>query len=593
MADIIKPQQAAGKAYTDTGTSQSGTGQTPYVKPTGPVALGPTVPAATQGGFTPATILRKGAKSNEVTLLQQALNAKGYNLVVDGDFGGATQAAVLAYQKSMGLAADGIAGVNTLTSLGLLGQQQAPAATGTGTGVGLPYHPIDQYTDTGTGKEGTGSPLAHTRPVDTIQPEITGRSPKPGDAAREAQQALQGQTTPPAQTGAATGVTGGVTGAYAGAGGGIAQIGTGGVAPPPVGGVQPPTAPTEVRLPDREAPAWEDFLMPEYIPRDNPYLEVLTSMQFDYNPFEDEDYLRQAAEYEQQVTDMMVGRGGLYSSVTTHALQASLLNLQQNMTKQKFDEFKEERAFMFNLAQFTADENQRDFQNFMAQQEFRFAQYQDQWKRYTWEQEFGFAIDQENWKRHTWEQEFGFAQDQERWRRYTWEAEFEFQRQQAAINNSLARARLNADIADRNARLKAAEAQAKQDAANARYNLFADKVTKNVTEAYDIMYGAGANLIVDEKKAIEMAESWARADLGRASPNVAEYFGVPRGTRFDTPTAIDAISKKGDELNMSKQEVLDYAAVFGREKDLFNELNSWYNTNMNFQTKTHPEGWGY
>ena len=64
--------------------------------------------------------LRKGDKGERVKALQQLLIGKGYDLGgygADGDFGGKTEAAVIAYQKAKGLDADGIAGKQTMGSL--------------------------------------------------------------------------------------------------------------------------------------------------------------------------------------------------------------------------------------------------------------------------------------------------------------------------------------------------------------------------------------------------------------------------------------------------------------------------------------------
>jgi peptidoglycan hydrolase-like protein with peptidoglycan-binding domain len=44
-------------------------------------------------------ILRQGDSGAAVTKLQQLLNAKGINITVDGDFGDATRAAVVQFQK--------------------------------------------------------------------------------------------------------------------------------------------------------------------------------------------------------------------------------------------------------------------------------------------------------------------------------------------------------------------------------------------------------------------------------------------------------------------------------------------------------------
>ena len=66
--------------------------------------------------------LRRGSTGAEVSRLQARLKERGFNPGrVDGDFGGGTEAAVLAFQKSAGLLADGIAGPRTLAALELAG----------------------------------------------------------------------------------------------------------------------------------------------------------------------------------------------------------------------------------------------------------------------------------------------------------------------------------------------------------------------------------------------------------------------------------------------------------------------------------------
>jgi putative chitinase len=65
-------------------------------------------------------VLIKGAMGERVTALQQALKDKGFDPgEIDGDFGAATEAAVLAFQKSSQLLSDGKAGAKTLAALGL------------------------------------------------------------------------------------------------------------------------------------------------------------------------------------------------------------------------------------------------------------------------------------------------------------------------------------------------------------------------------------------------------------------------------------------------------------------------------------------
>ena len=69
-----------------------------------------------------------GSSGSDVKKLQETLNNHGYNLVVDGQFGSKTQAAVRDYQSKNGLAVDGIVGANTWGSL----NSKSSSATNTG-----------------------------------------------------------------------------------------------------------------------------------------------------------------------------------------------------------------------------------------------------------------------------------------------------------------------------------------------------------------------------------------------------------------------------------------------------------------------------
>lgn len=58
-------------------------------------------------------VLKKGAVGGEVRLLQTMLNFHGASLAVDSSFGAATEKALVFFQKSRGIAADGSAGPAT------------------------------------------------------------------------------------------------------------------------------------------------------------------------------------------------------------------------------------------------------------------------------------------------------------------------------------------------------------------------------------------------------------------------------------------------------------------------------------------------
>jgi N-acetylmuramoyl-L-alanine amidase len=72
------------------------------------------------------SLLRKGSRGPEVRDLQTQLNRLGAKLVVDGDFGSATDRAVRSFQTAQGLVSDGIVGKQTATVIArLLSPQRA------------------------------------------------------------------------------------------------------------------------------------------------------------------------------------------------------------------------------------------------------------------------------------------------------------------------------------------------------------------------------------------------------------------------------------------------------------------------------------
>ena len=86
------------------------------------------VPALRAEPETARTFSRLGSSGEEVRQIQAKLKSLGYYKgEVDGIFGSQTRAAVIAFQRNCGIAADGIAGPKTLLYLGL-GSTNASAA---------------------------------------------------------------------------------------------------------------------------------------------------------------------------------------------------------------------------------------------------------------------------------------------------------------------------------------------------------------------------------------------------------------------------------------------------------------------------------
>ena len=72
--------------------------------------------------------LKLNSSGKAVERLQKKLQAAGFSPgAMDGDFGPGTQAAVMAFQQSEGLLADGVAGPRTLAALGLTKDDSLPS----------------------------------------------------------------------------------------------------------------------------------------------------------------------------------------------------------------------------------------------------------------------------------------------------------------------------------------------------------------------------------------------------------------------------------------------------------------------------------
>ena len=78
---------------------------------------GGVVVVSTGGSRSPLPMLQQGSQGGGVRKAQALLDVFGAHLVVDGDFGPATAAAVRSFQGSHGLQADGIVGPLTWTAL--------------------------------------------------------------------------------------------------------------------------------------------------------------------------------------------------------------------------------------------------------------------------------------------------------------------------------------------------------------------------------------------------------------------------------------------------------------------------------------------
>jgi peptidoglycan L-alanyl-D-glutamate endopeptidase CwlK len=93
--------------------------------------------------------LKRGARGADVKRLQRELEKRGFPCGgVDGDFGTATEAAVMAFQAGEGLLVDGVVGPRTLEALGLAKKDDTwpdviPGVTAQAVSWMFPYTPLD------------------------------------------------------------------------------------------------------------------------------------------------------------------------------------------------------------------------------------------------------------------------------------------------------------------------------------------------------------------------------------------------------------------------------------------------------------------
>jgi peptidoglycan hydrolase-like protein with peptidoglycan-binding domain len=127
QAYLIQPDGIVG-SDTRSALFGSGTGTSQFFQ-NDSLSLPPPPPlsgSSLSGRFNPIPsiqVLRLGARGSEVTNLQQELRQRGFNPGrVDGVYGSQTQEAVRQFQRTRNLSADGIAGGETLSALGLSSQ---------------------------------------------------------------------------------------------------------------------------------------------------------------------------------------------------------------------------------------------------------------------------------------------------------------------------------------------------------------------------------------------------------------------------------------------------------------------------------------
>ena len=481
---------------TDGGQTQAKT-TAPYQDPN----WSPT--ATTQ---TPATTslptLNIGTRGEQVSTLQRQLQAAGFNPgVIDGIYGNQTAAAVKQYQQANNLTVDGIAGQQTLSSLA---QRY--------TGNIAPWSVTNTQTQQAVSQQ--TSPVPTQTPTSTPQPSTGIKTP----------------SLPSTGTGGSTS-TGGMIGVSPTVGAGGAQTG--------------------ISLPEMKPTIDSSISAPQFnieIPKvdENPYLQELHNMQFQYNPFEDPDYLQTASGIENQVAQAMVGRGGLYSSVAQSAVNSKLISLQNDFRAQKYNEYLQNRTFTMQMAQFTHQMQQQQFEN-----QFQMMRHQFDIQREAFGQQMDIA-------------KFNLAQQSEMFDQQFKIAQFEFQQREAAYDRQYRAEQMAFQREQAAYDRQYKEAQLRLQAENVRLANEQALFQQQEERMLSNFYIGTSELVANKKQMDSLLNKWE--SQGVATGDVALFFGVTMGTAYNSKDAGTARYQRQREVEMASQMYITAAEEYNYGK---------------------------
>jgi len=118
QADRVMYYERAKKVLSKDDSAEASTPSTSSASAAAAGAAAGTAPATSSSAPAyPGTPLRQGSSGPDVQTMQQRLSDLGNSLSVDGNFGSGTKAAVVAFQSSNGLSADGVVGPATWAAL--------------------------------------------------------------------------------------------------------------------------------------------------------------------------------------------------------------------------------------------------------------------------------------------------------------------------------------------------------------------------------------------------------------------------------------------------------------------------------------------
>lgn len=271
------------------------------------------------------------------------------------------------------------------------------------------------------------------------------------------------------------------------------------------------------------------------------YLKQIQGLKFAYNAQSDPEYRQAASQLENQIAQMMIGRGGLYSSVTNAALQSGLMNLQVSYTKMAYERYLQERDYLFKLADFTAGREDAAWQKQFSEKQYK-ASRDDAW----------FARKMAN-------KEFAAGREDAAFQKQMAEKTYKSGREDAEWEKNFNMAKFNADLEQQKFENGLAQQQLAIQRANAAYNRQAAKTAGDAANARALAETTGAKYRTQRDLADRLKAQWASS--GYPSAEVQSFFKVSGSTTFFSSGAQNAISNKDGEISGIK----NYAARLAEE----------------------------
>jgi hypothetical protein len=242
--------------------------------------------------------------------------------------------------------------------------------------------------------------------------------------------------------------------------------------------------------------------------KNNPWWQKLEDMTFAYDPATDADYQNSAKVMENQIAQMMVGRGGLYSSVMQSALSTKLIELQLGMRKEKYNEYLNERNFNLSMANTVFQRQDTEWQHSMTEK-----QYAHQ-----------VANDAFNQKMSV--------------------LQYKANREDAAFSKSMQQQQLS---------MQRAQVQAQKQANN---------LAQQQVNAVGTINTKVAQYQTDKSKYNAMVKKWQTN--GKATGDVAAYFGVPAYTDIKLGLAQGSMILVAKKLSSDKKNILSLATQYNQ-----------------------------